>query len=57
MLQVPRALGPVKGIAQRGYDLFGREFSIEGIMTDVVPIVQEFYETQGTATFPPVGVS
>lgn len=41
-------------IARQGHELFLREFSIEAIMKDVVPIVQELYETQGTSTLPPV---
>jgi glycosyltransferase involved in cell wall biosynthesis len=41
-------------IAQKGYELFLREFSINAIKTDIVAIVQELYGRQTADVLPPV---
>jgi glycosyltransferase involved in cell wall biosynthesis len=41
-------------IAQKGYELFVRQFSINAIKTDIVAIVQELYGRQSADVLPPV---
>ncbi len=41
-------------IAQKGYELFVRKFTINAIKKDIVAIVQELFETQTADILPPV---